>query len=57
MLTDWCKIIAIDVSTQKAEYSKKANFNQKKIERHSVYKSEPKYQPNYKNDLQDTALQ
>jgi predicted house-cleaning noncanonical NTP pyrophosphatase (MazG superfamily) len=32
-----CKIIAIDGKKSRAHNSKKANFNQKKIERHLAY--------------------
>jgi predicted house-cleaning noncanonical NTP pyrophosphatase (MazG superfamily) len=32
-----CEIIAIDGTKSRAHNSKKANFNQKKIERHLVY--------------------
>jgi hypothetical protein len=32
-----CEIIAIDGTKSKTHNSKKANFNQKKIERHLVY--------------------
>jgi hypothetical protein len=40
---DWSEIIAIDGTKSRAHNSKKANFNQKKIERHLAYiEDEPK---------------
>jgi hypothetical protein len=54
-----CEIIAIDGTKSRAHNSKKANFNQKKIERHLVYIEErtQEYLAELaKNDLQDNSI-
>jgi hypothetical protein len=54
-----CKIIAIDGTKSRAYNSKKANFNQKKIERHLMYieKRTQEYLAELaKNDLQDNSI-
>jgi hypothetical protein len=52
-----CEIIAIDGTKSRAHNSKKANFNQKKIDRHLVY-IEERTQNIWigKNDLQDNSI-
>jgi putative N-acetylmannosamine-6-phosphate epimerase len=53
-----CEIIAID-GTKREHNSKKANFNQKKIDRHLVYIEErtQEYLAELaKNDLQDNSI-
>jgi len=54
-----CEIIAIDGTKSRAHNSKKANFNQKKIERHLAYIEErtQEYLAELaKNDLQDNSI-
>jgi hypothetical protein len=53
-----CEIIAIDGQKSRAHNSKKANFNQKKIERHLVYIEErtQEYLAELQNDLQDNSI-
>jgi putative ribosome biogenesis GTPase RsgA len=53
------EIIAIDGTKSRAHNSKKANFNQKKIDRHLVYIEErtQEYLAELaKNDLQDNSI-
>lgn len=53
------KIIAIDGTKSRAHNSKKANFNQKKIDRHLAYieeKTQEYLNELAQNDLQDTSL-